>query len=347
MSCRKINTDCKNSSVVKAVKKIINQLESDNITDLIPITKKEIRQIKRALDLYKKECRICARETGNYYKCLEAAAQNLYRRIPMFSKNIYPWKNYDWDYSNYIANNYSVEATGAKVGNRISHLYRNLNALSKVIGGLIDDPIPNKKSVAARYSRNSDYPKFSECGTKCHGTEKVDNALGRQLYRPPTTDSFLRKKLHGKYSSSYFVKIGSCPRRDIVTMRECQRKGYTWSPNIADRIMKKMQKNKNVVRNESGSCSQPRYLFIDNSAKPFINGSNMQGMIPSIANDILSLSPDKLVNAAMGKSMTGNFEIQQCPTSGIEGFKNINKKTDYVTLILILLLILTYLFLKK
>ena len=76
MSCRKINTDCKNSSVVKAVKKIINQLESDNITDLIPITKKEIRQIKRALDLYKKECRICARETGNYYKCLEAAAQN-------------------------------------------------------------------------------------------------------------------------------------------------------------------------------------------------------------------------------------------------------------------------------
>ena len=46
MSCRKINTDCKNSSVVKAVKKIINQLESDNITDLIPITKKEIRQIQ-------------------------------------------------------------------------------------------------------------------------------------------------------------------------------------------------------------------------------------------------------------------------------------------------------------
>ena len=113
--------------------------------------------------------------------------------------------------------------------------------------------------------------------------------------------------------------------------------------------MRKMKGNKNVVKNESGSCNQPRYLFIDNSPKPFLNGSKMQGMIPSIANDIASLSPDKLLNAAMGKSMTGNFEIQQCSKSGIEGFsanQKSNKSTN-LCLVLVLLLIMCYLFLKR
>ena len=33
---------CKNSAIVNSVKNLINQLESDNITNFIPITKKEI-----------------------------------------------------------------------------------------------------------------------------------------------------------------------------------------------------------------------------------------------------------------------------------------------------------------
>ena len=47
-SCPTQKADCKNSAIVKSVKKLINQLESDNITDFIPVTKKELNQIKRA-----------------------------------------------------------------------------------------------------------------------------------------------------------------------------------------------------------------------------------------------------------------------------------------------------------
>ena len=353
-NCPKTKATCKNSAIVKSVKKLINQLESDNMTDFIPITKKEINQIRRALDTYMRECKICAQYTGNSYLCLKAAIENLQRRIPIFSKDIYPWKNYDWDYSNHITNNYSKERTGARVGSGIRDLYANVLAIIKIINGFIDDPIPGPRSRAGIRSKYSDYPKFEDCDSKCQYTQKVKNSLANTLYRPPTTDRFLRKKLHGKYSSSYFVKIGSCPRRDIDNITDCEKRGYIWTPNILDKVMNKMKKNnKNLVKNESGSCSQPRYLFIDNSPKPFLNGSNMKGMIPSIANDIMALSPEKLLNAAQGKSMTGNFEIQQCPKSGMEGYVNYksgdksNPILSKFNLTLILMLIIVYLFLKQ
>ena len=346
-NCPITKTDCKNSAIVNSIKKLIIQLESDNITNFIPITKKEINQTKRALDKYINECGYCAGSTGNNYKCLNVAMQNLQRRIPMFSKSIYPWKNYDWDYNNYISNNYSVERTGAKVGNSIGALYNNVKAIIKVINGIIDDPIPNNKSRAGIRSINSDYPKFEDCGPKCQATQRIKNRLSREIYKPPTKDKFLKKKLHGKYSSSYFMKIGSCPRSDIIDEVSCEKKGYTWTPNILDKVMNKLSGKGQLVNNDSGSCNQPRYMFIDNSAKPFLNGSNMTGMIPSIANDIKSLSPERILNAAMGKSTRGGIQIQQCPSNDIEEFGNYNYRgISKVTIVFIFLLIASYLFLK-
>lgn len=338
---------CKNSAIVNSVKNLINQLESDNITNFIPITKKEIKQTKRALDTYIKECSYCTSHADNDYHCMNAAAQNLQRRIPLFSKNIYPWKNYDWDYNNHISNNYSVERTKAKVGSTLSALRNNVNSLVKVINGITDDPIPNKYSRAGVKSIHSDYPKFEDCDAKCQATQRVKNALSNQLYNPPTKDKFLKKKLHGKYSSSYFMKIGSCPRSDITDITACEKRGYTWTPNILDKVMNKLSGKGRLVNNESGSCSQPRYMFVDNSAKPFLNGSNMMGVIPSIANDIISLSPDKILNAAMGKSTSGEIQIQQCKSNDIEGYRNYNEShISKVTIFLILLLIAAYLFFK-
>ena len=53
-------------------------------------------------------------------------------------------------------------------------------------------------------------------------------------------------------------------------------------------------------QSNSGSCHQPRYAFIDNSPKPFFNGSNLKGFIPAIASDLMSLTPDKLIGALLG-----------------------------------------------
>ena len=55
-NCPITKTTCKNSAIVNSIKKLINQLESDNITNFIPITKKEINQTKIALDKYLSEC---------------------------------------------------------------------------------------------------------------------------------------------------------------------------------------------------------------------------------------------------------------------------------------------------
>ncbi len=120
--CPAVKMKCNNSSIVKSVEKLIRQLESKDITDFIPVTPKELYLTKNALRLYLKECSTCARHTANDHTCISAAVENLQRRIPMFSKNVYPWKNYDWNYSNYISNNYTPKYTGANVRGTIAGL---------------------------------------------------------------------------------------------------------------------------------------------------------------------------------------------------------------------------------
>jgi len=66
---------------------------------------------------------------------------------------------------------------------------------------------------------------------------------------------------------------------------------------------------------ESGSCHQPRYAFIDNSPKPFFNGSNLKGFIPAIANDLTALTPDKLIGSLLGASVKDSYTIQPCPNT--------------------------------
>ncbi len=337
--CPGIKTSCRNTRIVNSVKKLINQLESDDITNFIPITKKEIEQTKKALDLYIKDCNTCAREGRSDYKCMQNAKTNLRRRIPLFAKNVYPWKNYDWDYGNYVSNNYAPRYTGATKKGSIRAMYNNVNAFIKLINGLVDDPIPNRYSIAGTVSRNSDYPPFTECTDPgCITAQRVKNSFTQKR---PTNDSFLNKQINGEYASSYFVKIGSCPRHDIKNEKECEKRGYTWTPNIMDRVMKSNMKKKNAVNNnESGSCSQPRYGFLDNSPKPFINGSNMKGMVPAIANDFLALMPDKVLATAMGNSIADSFVVQQCPNTW-ESFNNY-KKNNYniiFTSILIIMII--------
>lgn len=343
--CYNKNKKCNNSYIVKSVRKLIEQLESKNITDFIPVTPKELFLTKNALRLYLQECSTCARHAENDHECISAAVENLYRRIPIFSKNVYPWKNYDWNYSNYISNNYNPEQTGANIQPTIRGLYNNVKALNKIFNGLTTDSIPNNNSQAGKFSRNSDYPLFKDCSdSRCKTTQRIKNALSESIKRPPTKDKFLKKKLNGEYSSSYFVKIGSCSRPDLNNQNKCEQRGYSWVPNVIDNVMNKLSRKKNVVMNSSGSCHQPRYLFIDNSPKSFLNGSKMKGILPSLANDISSLSPDKFLAASMGNSMTGNFEIQQCPSSK-EMFENYNKSNIFssVVIILVIFIYITYL----
>ena len=58
------------------------------------------------------------------------------------------------------------------------------------MNGLIDDPIPNSKSIAGSRDRNSDYPPFDDCNDfRCIAAQSVKNGFTQN---PPSKDEFLK-----------------------------------------------------------------------------------------------------------------------------------------------------------
>jgi hypothetical protein len=319
-------TNCDNADVVNIVKNILKHAKNPEVSSIVPISKTEIRNIERALNIYLKDCTICKTKGYNDYKCHNAAQQKLMRAMPFMRKNIYPWRNYDWDYGNFIDNNYSVLATGASKSGSFTALFKNIKAFIKLTGGYLSDPNPSDSSYPGKKSRDGDIPYYDCDGTiadtkgnkisdpmmamACNATVDVKY---RNKERPPTTDKFLKTfKLTGDKSSSYFVKVGTCPRKDISQQKKCESRGYDWVPNPLDKVMKAMPK---MLRTEtkSGSCHQPRYMFVNNTPGMKIGPIKARGLIPALANDFMSLSPDKIFAALQGQSITNYMTIQSCP----------------------------------
>ena len=162
-------------------------------------------------------------------------------------------------------------------------------------------PNPNEKSIAGGTDRNSDYAYYGCKGNnrrRCLATNYVKNRNPQQV---PYNDPFFKKhKLRGKYASSYFIKVGICPRKDISNMKDCIKRGY-------DVLM--------------GACYQPRYAYINNNAGFWV----LRGLVPALADDMLSLSPGKIFNAYRGKNIDGHLVIQKCPKTR-EGFTTIGEQ---------------------
>jgi hypothetical protein len=329
-------TNCDNADVVNIVKEILKHAKNPEVSSIVPISKTEIKNIEIALNVYLKDCTICKTKGYNDYKCHNAAQQKLMRAMPFMRKNIYPWRNYDWDYGNFIDNNYSVLATGASKSGSITALFKNIKAFVKLTSGYLADPNPSDKSYPGKRNRSGDIP-YYDCQGEMADTKgnKINdpmmamacNATADVKYRtkerPPTKDKFLKTfKLTGDKSSSYFVKVGTCPRPDIKKIGDCESKGYDWTPNPLDKVMKAMPK---MMRSEtkSGSCHQPRYMFVNNTPGMKIGPIKARGLIPALANDFMALSPDKIFAALQGQSITNYMTIQSCPKIK-EGFSNSN-----------------------
>ena len=64
-----------------------------------------------------------------------------------------------------------------------------------------------------------------------------------------------------------------------------------------------------------------------------------KGLIPALANDFLSLTPDKIFATLQGRSIGDLFVVQPCPTIK-EGFADYNKCEDKTrNLIMVIFLI--------
>ena len=349
---------CQNSDVVKLAETLLAMANQSYISNFIPIFKNDIDNVKKALEQYNRDCTLCVNQ-GNSYRCHQVAETKLMRSMPFLNKNIYPWNNYDWDYGNFIDNNYSVIATGASKSGSISALFKNMRAFMKLVKGYISDPNPADSSYPGKMARDGDVAYF-ECVGKSVDSEgnpisdpqsiQTCQAINKIKYQqrlpPPTKDKFLKKyKITGDKSSSYYVKVGDCPRPDLKTVEQCESKGYKWMPNILDNTMKKIPFLSKSTK-MTGSCHQPRYAYINNSPGFKIGGVKFRGLVPSLANDFMALTPEKILAAMEGKSIDNLFQLQQCPEI-VESFQQhtntiYNDLLGYNTIVLLILLFLVF-----
>ena len=309
---------CDNSMVVTLVEKGIKTLSFLSKND--PSKKKLLSDLEKSLKVYKKDCSLCKGSADNDVKCLDTALTNLFRQLPYIKDTIYPWNNYDWDYSNFVDNNYSAKATkSTKVGSW-SALRKNTSIFFKFFNALIKDANPNRYSVSGGMDKYSDFPIYGCLGNdkkNCMVWNKVKN---HHRQKNPYNSKFFNKKLHGENSSSYFAKVGVCPRPDLKNSKQCIKNNHTWIPDGSG---------------NRGKCFQNRYIYLDNSVK--IMG-NAKGYVPSVVNDVLSLSPLNLFNAFRGKNVDGHMTVQKCPKI-IENYSNREERIDFLKIISILIIV--------
>lgn len=332
--------ECYDTPIYKLAQSIIN---TDKNT-----TEKTKLHMNKSMDIFTKDCLEC-KNNGNYSSCHDVAKNKLYRSLPFIKDNIYPWKNYEWNYGNYIDNNYSPLATGAKTEGSFSAMVNNLKALKKIGDGYLFTPNPGEKSFSGIFKNgqkiefnnkellNSDVP-YYECNGQIIDSKgepknlsEDDKKLCRAIqnikysdeFNPPYDDPFFKENLDGRHSSSYFVKIGYCKKNNI-SKEECIRNGFKW---ISD--------NK--------TCYKPRYAYINNEPGIKFAATRMDGLLPSLAKDVTALSPDKILNIMKGHNIEGHFKQQDCEDN--ENFinykkQNISLSTYSIFLIFIILYII-------
>jgi hypothetical protein len=278
----------------------------------------------------KKNVRDC-REAGGetMFDCVSEAEQ-LYSRKASSYDDVYPWRNFDWDYTRYIDNNYNARKTGATSNGSMGALFQNTRAMVRLSKGFITDPNPDGNSKAAV----SDLILCDRVPENNRRSCAVMNRI-RQSYfnQPKPAGDFFNKKIDGKNSSSYFYKWGTC--RTLDNEAQCKQKKLEWI---------------------GGKCYRPRFHFIKNepgfdytklSSNVFTRMANkfggaIQGNFPSAMNDILSFNPVQ-ISKVYAQEPHGDYIPEKCPYEDKEHFSNYIASTDFTnrnTLLLLFFLLL-------
>ena len=178
-------TDCDFGTIPKLMKKAIQAIKPLAGKDLQKTH--ELKLLEKALNIYLKDCSIC-QKAGKDKKCMDTANDKLIRSLPFIRDSVYPWVNYDWDYSNFIDNNYSAKATGSSPDG--NNYLKNALIFIKIIEAYISSANPNTGSNSGGTNSNSDYPIYGCEGNKRKGCNAAHSVKVRNKQNIPYDDPF-------------------------------------------------------------------------------------------------------------------------------------------------------------
>ena len=261
---------------------------------------------------YSKDCKIlsddindCRRAGGgSMYDCVQMAGDKYVRSKDENKDKIYPWKNYDWDYTRFIDNNYSARSTGVTAEGTMSAIFKNPRAIFRLANGFLVDNNPDSGSQ----SGSSDLTHCDRVPVNdrqsCHVMNRIRSEYNNQP--KPRDHPFFNKKLDGKNSSSFYYQSGYC--KTALNENECKNKKHLWLGE---------------------KCYRPQYQYLNN--EPWL------GNVPSVINDTLSLNPFNLTKVFFNKNAK-DLEIEDCPV--VENFINSADVVSYFHISFAILLLI-------
>ena len=254
------------------------------------------------------------------------------RKKKKLAEKIYPINNHDFDYKTAMLNKKNRFSLGFSNKPTTDYLMTVPFKLNKYTDILVKDEYPNRNTRAGiddilvndtrkrqfkieydKMNQNLPYPSFRKDYPECRFSTK------------------------GKYSSSYFIRAGECPT-SIDNKDKCEKKKFKWYTNKKRDI--KNEKGE-VTEKKDGACFKPRFLYIDNSAKPIFG---KKGLIPSVLGDVDSITPGKLFEVLSGNNIEGGG-ILPC----VEEFTNhsTEKTSSNILILLLFAFIIFYICNKK
>ena len=239
---------------------------------------------------------------------------------------VYPWNNYDFDLNTYISNNYTPKKLGISNKPTLDTFVKDMTDLPKYPNYLAVDPLLKSNTRAGYNDISPNNKNLLNLKRKYQDFKEPYPGFSKEYpeYFP----------LEGERSSSYFIKIGTCPVKSKTKKKECVDGGFQWVSNIPSLPISTQQffPQKATPLNPPGKCYKPRYMFIDNRDKPILG---MKGPIVNITNDVLNLNPMSLIGIfTNGESL--NREMRPLPC--IEGFTSNINHSPHLDLLMIIIL---------
>jgi hypothetical protein len=330
-----------------------------------------------------KEQKQCFLNPDQYkFQCAEKVLEKYIRKNNLIKKLIYPWRNFDWDYSIIVEKNYNPIKHGASSKGTATALVNDISLLVKIIEGFIITANPNNQSGASDSSKkNNDLVPCNVSLNNINNLNKKINTLQNIINKEsnPLSKTIFRQILFELIGKSQSI-IKSCAKLNSLKEEELNQKKpynsiffdkkldgensssyYALTGVCPSKISNKVDcenkgytwmgnplfKSKNKgVDTKNGSCFRGKYLYIDNKPGLSIGETkSFKGLIPSLMQNLSELSPDKLAFAANGFGIPG-LDIQQCGHESFVNYKSSNilfKTIDILICIILMILIIVFL----